>query len=137
MQNLYAKPVLKIRAVGQMITASVWLITVRNEVAKVMFLHLSVCPQGRDLPQCMLGYPPEEQAPPRDQDPPQQTAKVTDGTHSTGMHSCFKFFSTMYVYMGNNMKIQYLILKIQNLDLSGLCIYLSAFALSENDSTFM
>ena len=29
-------------------------ITVRNEVAKVMFLHLSVCPQG-GLPQCMLG----------------------------------------------------------------------------------
>ena len=35
----------------------VWLFTVRNEVAKVMFLHLSVCPQ-EGLPQCMLGYHP-------------------------------------------------------------------------------
>ena len=40
------------------------LVTVRNEVAKVMFLHLSVCPQG-GLPQCMLGYhTPLDQATP-------------------------------------------------------------------------
>ena len=41
------------------------LVTVRNEVAKVMFLHLFVCPQG-GLPQCMLGYQPS----PREQTPP-------------------------------------------------------------------
>ena len=34
--------------------------TVRNEVAKVIFLQASVCPQGGwgCLPQCMLGYHP-------------------------------------------------------------------------------
>ena len=35
------------------------IITVRNEVAKVMFLQASVCPQEGVcgcLPQCMLGY---------------------------------------------------------------------------------
>ena len=58
--------------------------TVRNEVAKVMFLHLSVCPRGGGLPQCMLGYhTPLEQAPPGSRQPPprsrhplQQTATV-------------------------------------------------------------
>ena len=35
----------------------VLIITVRNEVVKVMFLHLSVCPQG-GLPRCMMGYHP-------------------------------------------------------------------------------
>ena len=36
----------------------------RNEVAKVMFLHLSVCLStgGRGLPQCMLGYYPPPRA---------------------------------------------------------------------------
>ena len=47
------------------------IITVRNEVAKVMFLHLSVCPQrGWVLPQCMLGYPPGADTPPRADTPP-------------------------------------------------------------------
>ena len=48
------------------------LVTVRNEVVKVMFLHLSVCPRGGGgLPQCMLGYlPPREQAPPQRTDIP-------------------------------------------------------------------
>ena len=53
-----------------------YFITVRNEVAKVMFLHLSVHRGG--LPQCMLGT----------DTPPQQTATAADGTHPTGMHSC-------------------------------------------------
>ena len=46
-------------------------ITVRNEVAKVMFLHLCVCPQG-GLPQCMLGYhhPRSRHPPPLGADPP-------------------------------------------------------------------
>ena len=73
---------------------SLSLFTVRKELAKVMFLHLSVCPQG-GLPQCILGYHPPEQAPPsrsrpplRSRPPPQQTATIADGTHPTGMHSC-------------------------------------------------
>ena len=67
------------------------LITVRNEVAKVMFLHLSVCPRGGVLPRCMLGYhPPPEQT-------PQQTATVADGTHLTGMHSCYNISSCCYL----------------------------------------
>ena len=49
--------------------------TVRNEVAKVMFLHLSVRPQG-GLTQCMLGYPPPPRSrhhPPRADPPTEQT----------------------------------------------------------------
>ena len=114
------------------------LITVRNEVAKVMFLHLSVILFTGGLPQCMVGYhppgtdtppggdtpldhtpldqappdqtpqtrhlpdqaPPLDQAPPPDQTPPnrhppkgrhtpRQMATVVDGTHPTGMHTCF------------------------------------------------
>ena len=36
---------------------------VRNEVAKVMFLHVCVCPQG-GLPKCMLGYQPPRRGTP-------------------------------------------------------------------------
>ena len=47
-------------------------ITVRNEVAKVMFLHLSVILfTGGGLPQYMLRYhPPGPGTPPRGADPP-------------------------------------------------------------------
>ena len=47
------------------------LFTVRNEVAKVMFLQACVCPHGGGLPQCMLGYygPPGSRHPPG-ADPP-------------------------------------------------------------------
>ena len=38
------------------------IISVRNEVAKVMFLQESVCPWG-GLPQCMLGYHPHPPGP--------------------------------------------------------------------------
>ena len=64
------------------------------------------------LPQCMLGYypspqtrhppptrqpcpgpgTPREQTPPRTRHPPRETATVADGTHPTGMHSCFKMW---------------------------------------------
>ena len=52
--------------------------TVRNEVAKVMFLQTPVCPQGGCLPQCMVGYhtPPGADPPsrhPRSRHPPEQT----------------------------------------------------------------
>ena len=86
--------------------------TVRNEVAKVMFLHLSVCPQGGVcLSACWDTTPPstQEQAPPQEQTPPlgpdppsrhppptQQTATVADGTHPTGMHSCFHMFFDLF-----------------------------------------
>ena len=72
--------------------------TVRNEVAKVMFLHLFVIlstggtasvyagiphspspgPPGPGTPPPGPGTPPEE-----------QTTTVADGTHPTGMHSCY------------------------------------------------
>ena len=45
-------------------------ITVRNEVAKVMFLYLSVILfTGGGLPQCMLGYPPGSRHPPEQTHP--------------------------------------------------------------------
>ena len=49
------------------------LVTIRNEVAKVMFLQACVCPRGGCLPQCMLGYhtpPPGSRHPPWEQTPP-------------------------------------------------------------------
>ena len=84
-----------------------------------MFLHLSVCLGGGSasvhagIPPPGAGTPqqhppnstPQEQAPPEQAPPgagtpqeqappgagtPQQTAAVADGTHPTGMHSCFK-----------------------------------------------
>ena len=96
-------------------------VTVRSEVAKVMFLHLSVCPQmgsasvhaGISPPPPAKEQTPPEQAPPgagtpleqtppweqtppgsrhppqEQTPPPQQTATVADGTHPTGMHSCW------------------------------------------------
>ena len=97
-------------------------IIVRNEVAKVMFLHVSVIlSTGGGLPECMLGYyhhhhhpqeadhpPPGSRPPPREADapgkqnppgsrppweadrsPPRERAAAADGTHPTGMQSCF------------------------------------------------
>ena len=64
--------------------------TVRNEVAKVMFLQACVCShEGGCLPQCMLGYHPPEADSPPGADPPREMATAVDGTHATGMHSCF------------------------------------------------
>ena len=77
--------------------------------AKVIFSQVSVCPQG-GLPQCMLGYTPQDQTP-QDQTPPhwEQTSRPEQtplleqtrprkhtpaygqraaGTHPTWMHSC-------------------------------------------------
>ena len=49
------------------------LVTVCNDVAKVMFLHLSVCPRG-GLPQCMLGcHTPPGADTPRSRPPPHGT----------------------------------------------------------------
>ena len=59
------------------------LFAVRNEVVKVMFLHLSVILfMGRgDLPKYMLGYP-------LGADTPQQIATAADGMHPNLIHSC-------------------------------------------------
>ena len=78
-----------------------------------MFLHLSVILfTGGCLPQCMLGYTPQEQTPPWEADiptpeadtppPPHREAdkppravhagkygQQAGGTHPTGMHTCY------------------------------------------------
>ena len=76
-------------------------ITVRNKVAKVMFLHVSVCPRGEYLGRCPprpgtpsweahpLGSTPHlGSTPPLEAHPPREMADAADGTHPTGMHSC-------------------------------------------------
>ena len=78
------------------------IITVRNEVAKVMFLQVCVCPQGGGIPGCLAtgvrgggclfggvcswgaGIPACTETEP----PPGEMATAADGTHPTGMHSC-------------------------------------------------
>ena len=93
------------------------IITVRNEVAKVMFLQVCVCPQGGllqggawswgvsalgggllpggawswgDVCSRGIGIPACTEADtPR---PPGEMATAADGTHPTGMHSCFGHF---------------------------------------------
>ena len=62
-----------------------------NEVAERLCFYtcLSFCPRGRGcLPQCMLGYTPQADTP-LGRHPLQQTTTAADGTHPTGMHSCF------------------------------------------------
>ena len=59
----------------------------RQEVAKVMFLQVSVCPGG------VPGLGGVSQHALR-QTPPGETATPADSTHPTGMHSCFKFEMT-------------------------------------------
>ena len=94
------------------------IVTVRNEVAKVMFLQACVCPQGEVcsggclLPGGLLlgvsvpggvcsqgvsapsgvGLLPGELVSQHalTQTPPGETAAAADGTHPTGMHSCFR-----------------------------------------------
>ena len=68
--------------------------TVRNEVAKVMFLQVSVCPQrggawsrGGSAPGWGVGIPACTEADPPP--PPGETATAADGTHPTGMHSYY------------------------------------------------
>ena len=67
------------------------------------------------LPQCRLGHHPPgsrhphpprkqtplppEQTPPKTDHPPEQTATAADGTHPTGMHSCFwSFLCQLYIW---------------------------------------
>ena len=120
--------------------------TVRNEVAKVIFLQVCVCPQGggawlggsgpggvpgprgvcsQEVPApggrvwsggCLVlggsapeggvcswgggGIPAYTEA----DLPPGETASAADGTHPTGMHSCFKYFIA-YLFMRYLFKI--------------------------------
>ena len=70
-------------------TGKYWILlgeVVVHEVAKVTFLHVSVCPRGGapgGVPALGVGvWRP----------PPKQTATVADGTHPTGMHSCLPVY---------------------------------------------
>ena len=72
--------------------------TIRNEVAKVVFLHLSVIlfTGGVCLSACWdtpREAPPPQEAPPHPSpgkhNPLRETAAAADDTHPTGMHSCF------------------------------------------------
>ena len=76
--------------------------TVRNEVAKVTFLHLSVTlfTGGVCLSACWDITPPKEAPPPRGSTPPlggstsspgAETATAVEGMHPTGMHSCCEY----------------------------------------------
>ena len=81
--------------------------TVRNELAKVMFLQACVCPHRGSGGvfsggECLLsgGSAPGGDGIPActEADPPGETATAADGTHPTGMHSCYteelqKFYS--------------------------------------------
>ena len=74
------------------------IITVRNEVAKVMFIHLSVCPQG-GLPQCMLGYHQHHPPPPPEQTPKRRPPAPADGYYCrliSGVPGGFWAFHTFF-----------------------------------------
>ena len=83
------------------------IITVRNEVAKVMFSQACVCPRGGGVSApggclvwggvwsrgCLLlrgsgGELVSQHAMRQTPPPPGETATAADGTHPTGMHSC-------------------------------------------------
>ena len=74
------------------------LITARNEVTKVMFLHLTFCSQGGVcLIACWDTTPPPRPGTPQSRHHPPpgagtppggETATAADGMHPTGMHSC-------------------------------------------------
>ena len=79
------------------------LITVRNEVAKAMFLHLSVILStgggGVWLSACWVTVsPPGAATPPPSPGsrhlPEEGTPTPADGTHPTGMHSCYRYTLT-------------------------------------------
>ena len=116
------------RLCGVQYRASRLLITVRKEVAKVMFLpvclstggsasvHAGMPPPGPDPPgpgtPHMTRHPQDQPPPPpwanhlpRDQATPlpqEQTATAADGTHPTGMHSCFEMKSVAYLFEMKN-----------------------------------
>ena len=103
---------------------SLFVITARNKVAKVLFLHLSVILFAGGVPGQVP--PPRPTPPPWDQvhppwtsyipdlvhhpdqvnPPARQTATVADGTHPTGMHSySWVFFVTELVVTGTQCNV--------------------------------
>ena len=54
-----------------------------------MFLHLSVILSTRGRG-CLADTPSGQTPPPSRADTPRQTATAADGTHPTGMHSCYE-----------------------------------------------
>ena len=80
---------------------AMWIFTVRNEVAKATFVHLSVIlftggRRGVCLSACWDTTPqdqaPRSRRPPPGADHPRKTAAAADGTHPTGMHSCYNIW---------------------------------------------
>ena len=86
------------------------IITVRNEVAKVMFLQAYVCPQGGGVCSRGVSAPRGGVSAPTvgglvsqhalRQTPPGEMATAADGTHPTGMHFVFYLF-TCLVLLGH------------------------------------
>ena len=97
-----------------------------TKLRRLCFLYLSVCPQGGVSASVHAGIPPpppgagtplgagtpqsrhprragtpQSRPPgtrhPPSRHPPQQTATVADGTHPTGMHSCFLKFQSSFL----------------------------------------
>ena len=67
-----------------------------------VFTPLSHSVHMGGLPQCMLGYTPPPTRPPWADTPrPKQTATAADGTHPTGMHSCFFFVFVLKIFVGH------------------------------------
>ena len=78
------------------VVSRIEIFTVLNEVAKVMFLQTCVCSHGGGvcLSACWDTTPPGKDTPwsrhpSRSRHPPGETATAADGTHPTGMHSCY------------------------------------------------
>ena len=79
--------------------ATEYIITVRNEVAKVMFLHLSVCPQG-GLPQCRDTTPGSSPRPRADTPPsPLGSRHPPDGCCCGRCASYWNAFSCFYTFL--------------------------------------
>ena len=57
---------------------------------------------------------PQEQAPPSRHPPPQQTATVADGTHPTGMHSCYFYISTHMWSKAMKYNVPYCVISCQD-----------------------
>ena len=87
-------------------------ITVRKRnCGKVIFLHLSFSHSvhrghgGRSVLVHAAIHPPW-------QTPPQQTATAADGTHPTGMHSCFRCIVGTFFFISSDVILTILIKKV-------------------------
>ena len=101
----------------------------QRSCSKVMFLHLSaILSTGGYLPQYMLRYTPPGQTPPEQtppgQTPPPPAVTAADGTHPTGMHSCFHLCSTVQLPY-TNVTLQFFILAFAQF--SGINISCNSF----------